>query len=289
MNSVFKISLVLIGLQFSFGAFAQDTLSNSLLWKVQISKDSPASYIFGTIHLVTKDQFKKSKLLEKKLKQCSKLVLEMEVDVPLSTQLEWAKKMTLPPGKTIPDYLNDSAKAAFSSILLDSLQLSTSKYERYIRLKPIILYSILIKETIGKIESYELYLNHLAKKNKIPVYGLETFEYQLSIFDSIAIADQVDMFVSSNIKDEMSDLNKLYMEQNIDTLSSVLSSDTSAQNLEQQLLITRNLNWVDQISEMAKKEAVFVAVGGAHLGGKYGLIRQLRAKGYIVDAIPLKF
>ncbi|MBV8391009.1 MAG: TraB/GumN family protein, partial [Mucilaginibacter sp.] len=53
------------------------------------------------------------------------------------------------------------------------------------------------------------------------------------------------------------------------------------------LLKNRNIKWIKEMPEIMQKQATFIAVGAAHLVGDYGLINQLRLKGYIVKAIKI--
>jgi hypothetical protein len=54
------------------------------------------------------------------------------------------------------------------------------------------------------------------------------------------------------------------------------------------MLYIRNQNMANSIDSIAKKGALFSAVGAAHLGGKKGVIQILRDKGYKVEALTSK-
>jgi uncharacterized protein YbaP (TraB family) len=280
------LSSLLFSVLFS-QAQSNEKLDNSLFWEVTGNGIEKPSYVFGTIHLIPKSEFKTSKFADNKLKNADHLVMEMVIDVPLKTKIEWAKQMMLPNGNTVEDFLNDEEKIALRSLFIDSLNIHEAKYEKYIKFKPITLYSLIIKESVDKIKSYEEYFSKLAKKNKIEVIGLETFEYQLAIFDSIPNQDQVHMFFEGNFVEELESLFELYKKQDIDEMASLVKSDDEYSKLENELLVNRNTNWIEKIVPMFNDKSIFMAVGAAHLGGDQGIIRLLKEKGYTLK--PLEF
>ncbi|MGB1318428.1 MAG: TraB/GumN family protein, partial [Flavobacteriales bacterium] len=47
----------------------------------------------------------------------------------------------------------------------------------------------------------------------------------------------------------------------------------------------RNNRWIVSMKEMLPKNSTFFAVGAMHLIGETGLIKQLKAEGYTVEAV----
>lgn len=48
---------------------------------------------------------------------------------------------------------------------------------------------------------------------------------------------------------------------------------------QDKLLINRNKKWIPRISDFSKTKPIIYGVGAAHLAGKNGLIKLLRAEG----------
>ena len=241
-----------------------------------------------------KSQFTAYETADEKLKESEQLVLEMKIDVPLKTQMEWAQKMMLPEGKTIPDYMDEEDYARVEAYAMDSLEIKKFLFNTYIKMKPFAFYSALIPHVIGKkIEGYDMHFSNIAKKEEIPVVGLESFEFQLAIFDSISYEKQLEMFFPGeefNLKDEMQELLDMYLSHDIYSMAEAFSEEESSgyEELESELLIKRNNDWVEKISELIYEEPSFIAVGAGHLAGEHGLIRQLRQKGFTLNPVMLK-
>jgi len=170
------------------------------------------------------------------------------------------------------------------------------------RLKPMIL-SVFASQggsskgggmDMNSIKSYEMELTEMAQKAKKPIDGLETVQYQMSMFDSIPYEAQAQMLVES-IKgeaveedDEFGKMVELYKNQDLLGLQELItgSSDDMMTKYEKILIVNRNRNWIDPIKENMKKQATFFAVGAGHLAGEEGVIALLRKEGF--DVIPLK-
>jgi uncharacterized protein YbaP (TraB family) len=142
----------------------------------------------------------------------------------------------------------------------------------------------------GAIKSYEMELAEIAQNSGKTIGGLETIDYQISIFDSIPYTAQAEMLVES-IKgsdigdDQFKELIKLYKDQDVSGLYKVMQGDESIIEYEDVLLIQRNENWIPIMSDLMSKNRSFFAVGAGHLGGSYGVIHLLRSKGYKVEAV----
>ena len=269
---------------------AQTSGEKSLLWEISGNGLERSSWLFGTMHIIPKKEFKPYKVADNKLMNSKQLVLEVDINIPFSAKIQLAKTLMLPEGAKLSDYMSAEEFENFKSFVLDSLGVKEIKFKAYMRMKPFAVYSALIPEIIGKkIEGYELHFNKIAKKKKIPVLGLETFEFQLAIFDSIPEKEQVRMFLQGdqNTKSSFDELLALYMSQDIYAMAAQLKDDTDSAQFEEQLLISRNKSWIPMLTELMRKKSSFIAVGAAHLAGEYGLIQQLRDEGYKVEAVVL--
>ena len=74
-----------------------------LLYKIEGKGLQKPSYIYGTIHIMPKKQFVISESIITALKECESLVMEVDINMDLKTQIDAAQHSLLPDGKTIAD------------------------------------------------------------------------------------------------------------------------------------------------------------------------------------------
>ncbi len=274
------------------GISAQSTGPKTIFWEISGNGLESKSYLFGTIHILPKKEFEAFEKADSKLKKSDLLVLEMEIDVPMKVQMEWARKMLLPDGRTIPEFMEKDRYASLKSYALDTLGVKEFMFNTYIKMKPFAFYSALIPHAIGKkIEGYDMHFSKLAKRKNIPVHGLEDFDFQLGIFDSIPNEKQLNMFFKEipDLEKEMNEMIATYKDQDIYWMANALKEEGSEYaELEQELLVLRNHRWSVQLDSLMQENSCFIAVGAAHLAGENGLIRLLRERNYDVRGIMLR-
>jgi len=270
---------------------AQTTGNNSLCWKITGNGLSQPSYVFGTIHLISKKDFFLSKSTESAFKTCKTLALEVDLNMDKETKKEVGKSAMLPAGKIIDDYCSPDELKIIKSFMTDSVKMSGLKIKLYSRLKPMYLQSILLKEQIKGAKSYEETFAKKAKKNNMNQVGLEAITLQMKIMDTIPIDSQIKDMVSS-IKEgkasvrNFNEMIAVYKAQNIEKLHQLtVGEDSGIANFEDVFLNNRNESWIPVIEGLIKKQAAFIAVGAAHLGGDKGVLNLLRLKGYKIEPI----
>ena len=139
-------------------------------------------------------------------------------------------------------------------------------------------------------KSYEMELYSLAQESEKDVSGLETIEYQMSVFDSVPMEVQGQMLletikVGGEEDDSFKEMVDMYVSQNINGMVTMMSEDEGISGFEDVLLYTRNRNWIPVIEEKMKDTQHFFAVGAGHLGGKDGVIDLLKKEGYILSPL----
>jgi hypothetical protein len=124
------------------------------------------------------------------------------------------------------------------------------------------------------------------------VRGLETVDFQLSLFDDMTPAQQ-DMMLAGSLKDldaeraNLLSLTTAWKAGDVRTVERLVLDDvTDNPTMYRRLLVDRNRNWLPAIEALfARTGHAFVVVGAAHLVGPDGLIALLRAKGYTVTQL----
>jgi uncharacterized protein YbaP (TraB family) len=270
---------------------AQNAGNNSLCWKISGNNLSQPSYLFGTIHLISKKDFFISKPTQEAFKSCKTLALEVDLNMDKGTKREVGKSAILPSGKSLSDYCNDEELSIINAFMKDTVKISGLKIKLYSRLKPIYLQSILLKEQLKGDKSYEESFAKKAKKNNMNQVGLEAINLQMKILDTISIESQIKDLVSSIKEGKASirifnEMIQIYKTQNIEKLHELtISEDNGIANFEDIFLNNRNQSWIQVIENLITKQATFIAVGAAHLDGDNGVINLLRLKGYTIEPI----
>ncbi|UII29138.1 TraB/GumN family protein [Fulvivirga maritima] len=261
---------------------------SSLLYKLTGPGLAEPSYIFGTIHMMCSEDYSMPASVEKAAASVDRTVLELDMDDP--SMMMKVQQLSMNPG-----FENISDK--FSKAELDSLNAFLKKgYGANMTqlgvIKPFVLLSMLLPKLLDckEIIAFENEFVKMAKANEIPVEGLETVEFQMSIFDSIPEEDQIKA-INELVADKekaRNDFNKLlkaYKEKDVDKLAKLVADDPQYADYADKLLYERNKNWVPDIVDMAKEKPSLFAVGSGHLGGDKGLLHLLEQEGYTLEPV----
>lgn len=262
---------------------------NSLLWEISGGNAKKPSYLFGTFHLLCKDDIHLSTNLKKALEVSDEVYFEMDLDDP-ATMLGGLFFMNMKDGNTLKDLYNEKDYLRVSKFFSDSLKMNIALFNK---MKPMMLEALLYPRMMPckSPSGVEMELMALAKKLKKEIKGFETIEFQSSIFDSIPYKTQAnallkDIDSAASYRSYFNRMVNIYTSQRTDSLLKFIS-DTSFNGGENEdvLLKNRNAEWVKQINTIVTGKSIFMGVGAAHLLGENGLIVMLRKKGYRVRPI----
>lgn len=280
-------------------------LSKTLLWKLS-GKGIKTSYIYGTIHLIEEQDFFMHAATLKAFNKTKQLVMEMDMSNQFAMAAEMMALSPMKDNKTLKDLLSEEDYLLVKNYFqkdASSFEIKAMPFHMLETWKPMIAQTLLYQEMIkGKTKSYEMELLDMAKRKKMATGGLETVADQMGVFDMISYKDQAEALVETikTLKEqkanpqavqesELTKLAQLYKAQDIEKMIEDTKEDLNkSDNMEEELLLKRNRNWIPLIGKMAKEKATFFAVGAAHLGGPEGIIRLLRKAGYTVEPIENK-
>ena len=277
--------------------FAPTQKERSLLWEISGNGLAQSSFLYGTIHMIGADDFFLTEKTKEAFQNSKRLTLEinMEEMMDMSNMMPLMMQSFMKNDTTLKDLLSEEeytkVKAHFDKVGLPMMFVE--------RIKPMFLSALGSEdlanmEKSGDVKSYEMEFVSMAKEKEMPLAGLETAEYQMSMFDSIPYKAQAKMLVESistggsdkKGEDQFSELVKLYKARDLYGLQEMLQSDdTGIKEFEDLLLNNRNKNWIPVMEKMMKDEVVFFAVGAGHLAGQKGVVALLRQKGYKVNPI----
>jgi uncharacterized protein len=254
---------------------------NALLWEVSGNDLNESSYLYGTIHLLPKDEFVINDKIIQAFDRSNILITEIDLNISLKQQLEIAKDMYLPDNKTYADYLSVNEIGEVKTFLIDSLHVKKRKLKVIFRIKPFFSSSLILKEYYGKIKSYEIELKKLAKKRKMGFGHLETIEKQMKIVNDMSLEKQFEN-IASDISSivEFDKMIDCYQEEDLDCLKEMVFSSDEIDNFVEDFLYSRNAEWIPKIESYIKAQTSFIAFGAGHLVGEKGVVQLLRDKGY---------
>ncbi len=261
--------------------------NNSLLYQVK-GKDKKVSYLFGTIHMIPDSLYYFPGKLDKIISKSDEIILEI---ANLSDQNSAMKLMMLDSGSCF-DIFTPQQKDSVLNWGADLLGLTPSQFEKgFEKRKPFTLMQLSFQKMItGKIRMVDMEIESKAQQDKIPVTGLETVEYQISIFDKIP-AEEMANFIMEAVRnphegeDNFKKMVTYYHKQDLESLAKLILESDELGSSAEELLDKRNHNWIPKMEELMKTKACFFAVGAGHLGGPNGIIELLRKKGYEVTPV----
>jgi len=278
-----------------------DTLENSLLWKITGNDLEKPSYLYGTIHMIAKDKFFVTENTEKAIAETERMTFEINMEDMNNMGMMMSMMMNafMKDGGSLKKLLTEE-EYALVKVKFDEIGLPIALFDRVKPMFTSMMTSMDLSggnpmEGGGDVVSYEMEFMEKAKARKMEMQGLETVEYQMSMFDSIPYEAQAQMLVesvqagdvSSAETDQMAQMVALYTAQNLNGLSELISAEEGGMGeYEDILLVNRNKNWIPVMGEQMKTKSTFFAVGAGHLGGEEGVIRLLRKEGYTLTAMP---
>lgn len=281
-----KISVVCIIFLLPYLVFCQE---EGVFWKISGEGIKKPSYLFGTIHLICAEDFHLSETIVNKLEKADALILEVDMDDPLLA-LTIMAKMHNEGGEEITDYLTEEEYQKTRDLLKErtGMDIEMLKTTRPLMLMSLIYPSLLECDT----KAYENELLKLAKKNNKEVYGLESVDDQLSIFDQIPLEEQYRSFYeyAGNLekgKEEFRRLIEAYKKEEISLLVKMVSESPEYRDYQDILLDRRNKNWINPMKKLMAEGPVFFAVGAGHLGGNSGIIQLLINEGYELHRVEI--
>lgn len=269
-------------------------LADALLWKIEGKGLTEPSYLYGTIHMIDEESFFWPQGTLAAFEDAESVAFEIDMDEmkdPAAIMGIMSKAM-MNDGKGLKDLYSaedyEFVKNHFTEMGIPFMLME--------RLKPMFLTvfasgDMEFGQGFGEgtgVKSYEMEFWDLAKGSNKDVSGLETIDFQLSVFDSIPYEAQAEMLLETiksggeGTDDTMEQMVQMYKDQDISKMVSFMSEveEGGIQGYEDVLLYKRNKNWIPIMGDKMTKGQVFFAVGAGHLGGKDGVIDLLKKEGY---------
>jgi len=265
--------------------------ARNFLWKAT-SKSGGTMYLVGSVHLLPKDSYPLNPALEAAFKESDLLVEEADLgEMGVGAQMTFLSRGMLPSSTPLDKVLSPATYTLLTKRVADiGVPLEPLKL-----LKPWMVAQMLEvmqwqKAGFDPELGLDKHFYDLAQGTGKSVQGLETLDFQMSLFDGMTLAEQ-DHLLAETLKEidtEQANMAKLmdaWKAGDAPTVERiVLSALRQEPQLYQRLLVDRNKAWIPKLEALfARTGRTFVVVGAAHLVGPDGLISLLRAKGYSVE------
>jgi uncharacterized protein YbaP (TraB family) len=286
----------LLLLVFTFSILLSSGAQAQLLWKISGHGLAKPSYLFGTHHLIEKEQIKNFDQIMSLCSQADATVGEVDMS-DKDLQAKMMQAITLSNG-TIKDLLSAED---YDFVDKEFKQLMGVGLEQLGKMKPMMLdnlfgiMSCLKNSGLEKQpESMDILFQKKATELNKKVLSLETIEEQLTVlFGTLSLQRQAELLVKDIREkqkgmDLLKNLTEVYLAGDLDKMDALNKEDNSMTPEEKKLLAeSRNLNWMKKIPALMNDQSCFIAVGCLHLVGETGLIQQLRQAGYTVESVSL--
>jgi len=278
-------------LLFSLSANAQ------LFWKISGNGLEKTSYLFGTHHLINKDQIKNFDQILTISGQVDAVVGEIDMS-DMQTQAVKMMSDVMMKDTTMKDLLSAEDYAFVDSVFQITMNTGLDKLGT---MKPAMLSAFYVIASYMKENGTnapptgvdELFQKKAKEQNK-KILPLETIDEQMfMLFGSMSLKRQAEVLVKDlkeiqKSKEDMKNLNSYYLTGDLVGIESLSNMSCNWTPEEVKVLIdNRNLNWAKKLPTMLKEQSCFIAVGAMHLVGETGLIKQLKAAGYKVEPVVL--
>ena len=265
---------------------------NTLLWEISGNHLSKPTYLFGTFHLMCKEDIKFSSELKTAIKNAEEVYFEMDLDDPSNT-LGALFFMNMKDGKALKDFYTETEYTRLKFFFEDSLNMPLTMFEH---MKPNFLEAFLYPKMMPckKMSGVEEELMKIAKEQKQEIKGFETIQFQASVFDSIPYTSQAKDLLKTIDNLEMykkyfDTMLTVYKTQQLAAMETMFTKSEFGMEENQDILLdNRNKNWVEQLNKILPEKNIFMAVGAGHLVGEKGLIALLRKAGYTLRPLVNK-
>ncbi len=267
-------------------------LESSLLWEISGKGLKSPSYLFGTNHFIGKKFADSLPTIYEKFKTCKAVVGEIIID---TADIRKVRSNWLLKGNGLLEIFTFKEFSTIAQSLKRNAGLNLINFSN---LKPAGVELLFLKAIAPKFisatnPSLDQYFQDEGRKHGDKIIGLETFDFQNDLIFGAPIELQKKHLLSTvahlnRERENIDSLFKFYNRQDLnDSANLMLTNQGFTQEEMDKMIKDRNLNWLNKLQGIIKKQPTFIAVGVAHLLWDCGLINQLRLKGFTVKPVKI--
>ena len=264
------------------------------MWKVQSGESTV--YILGSIHLLKKEDYPLSQIIESAFEKSDFLVVEANIQDPSKMNLQSVMERALyPSGETIEDHVSS---ATYELLKKEGERLGIP-LQLVQKQRPWILSMTLTAMEmmrLGYDPSYGVDNYFLSRsKGKKKILELESVDEQLQLLSNLSDQDQ-ELLLKLSLKDLQNiarDITKLvqaWKSGQPDLVAPImtesLKQDPKLVPIYEKLVDERNGRMASRIEGYLKQKGTFfVVVGAGHLVGEKGIIGIMGKKGFRMEQL----
>jgi uncharacterized protein YbaP (TraB family) len=263
------------------------------LWEARGKSNSV--YLLGSIHFAKDDFYPLAKPIEQAYERSSIIVFEANLGEmkSMETQATMLKAGMCPPGETLSQQVGKETYSALQSRLKNT-GVDPSLLDP---MKPWLASVTVVALELQKLgfnpgQGIDEHFYSRAKADKKEIRGLETVDFQISLFADLSREDSE--FLLKSMLEDAARFPKIFADvieawkigdaAKIEQL--LLESTKKYPAILKKFLADRNRAWLPKIEELlAGDKNVFVVVGMGHLVGTDGVVQLLKKKGIRVEQL----
>lgn len=197
-------------------------------------------------------------------------------------------------GRPLPEKLSPEARDKLRKALAE-LGAPPTAFDRFKPFFAAMTLAILISQKSGLTgeKGAEAVLSEAAQAASKPVSGLETFEYQLSLFDKLPETEQIKMLEETldnlhRFPELFREMNALWSRGDAEGFAKLMIEMSAQSPAAYKLLLSdRNARWAEWIDRrLDAPGVVFVGVGAGHFGGEDNVHELLAKRGIKSARVP---
>ena len=289
MLALLALAFLTVGLPAQASEFTQ-----GVLWKIERDGLAP-SWVLGTFHSNDPKILAIPEPVSQALAAATSVAVEVVTTGVIPFRFNVAMKAEKGAGldQTLPRELLDTVLGLAPQYDIDR--------DVLLKLKPWALTFVMgsppsehEQERAGRFP-LDTWLQQEALRTRKHVYGLETAEEQIDVFDGMPLAAQIDLVqtsLSTTVAEgEFARMRALYLARDLAGIEAMWEESLAqlkpetAQLFRARLIDDRNKVMVKRMARRLSEGRSFIAVGALHLPGEGGVLRLLEKKGYTVTRV----
>ena len=278
-----------------------------LLYKISGNELEKPSYVVGTHRLAPAAMAQLINGISEALNGTDQMYGELNVDMATADASHTVKEAsTLAGGKTIQQLLSADELKRFNGFLMKTQgqdlrnRMLAAKIEKktpaaLAREMKIWLYLANHRGTFDPMSQIDAYFVQLAKKNNMPMFGMETVdEYANAVYKSASDSRQKEQMMclvdhQQFYQKQMDNVLNGYMLQNMSTIEQALNEkiggNCDATAAEANVCQERIAKWAQKMPDIMKKAPTLFVISIEKLPGEKGILQLLRDAGYTVTGM----
>lgn len=262
-------------------------MKDSVCWQLVTDDQPTPSTILGTVHLSIDDVMQRWQSIQTIIDTYDKIYTESSL---ATTDQQYQQQFIVLEDPSI--YLQYVTPRRWAKMRATFLHYYKVDLYQVAHLRPLFILTAIHQSILGQVggASLDQEIWDYAVANEKVVAGIETAQEQIDILLALPEETQYRQLVklSRNISGQQRKIKQLiqaYIDQDVDKMYRL--SARSMRSSRSLLLHDRNDRMVRRILDWHRKEASFFSFGAGHLGGRSGVLRQLRKSGATITPVIL--